>query len=68
MVYKAVKPKRSPLTPHDKAMLTKFESKLGTRIELNRSEENTGKLIIHFYSQEELQAIFDAILGEDEQL
>ena len=23
---------------------------------------------IHFYSQEELQAIFDTILGEDEQL
>lgn len=62
------KPKRPPLTPHDKTMLAKFESKLGTRIELNRSEDQTGRLVIHFYSQEELQAIFDAILGKDEQL
>lgn len=65
---KTARPKRSPLTAHDKAMLTRFESKLGTRIELNRAEEETGKLVIHFYSQEELQAIFNAILGDDEQL
>ena len=65
---KTAKPKRPPLTAHDKAMLARFESKLGTRIELNRAEEETGKLVIHFYSKEELQAIFNAILGNDEQL
>ena len=62
------KPKRPPLTPHDKAMLEKFESRLGTRVELSRAEEETGKLTIHFYSEEELQAIFNAILGNDAQL
>ncbi|MCB9076684.1 MAG: ParB/RepB/Spo0J family partition protein [Anaerolineaceae bacterium] len=62
------KPKRPPLTPHDKAMLEKFESRLGTRVELSRTEEETGKLTIHFYSEEELQAIFNAILGNDAQL
>lgn len=65
---KPAKPKRPPLTPHDKAMLEKFESKLGTRVELARTEEETGKLTIHFYSQEELQTIFSAILGQDAQL
>jgi ParB family chromosome partitioning protein len=65
---KAAKPKRPPLTPHDKTMLARFESKLGTKVELNRMEDQTGKLIIHFYSQEELQAIFDAILGKGEHL
>ena len=64
----AAKPKRLRLTPHDKALLARFESKLGTKVELNRTEENTGRIIIHFYSQEELQAIFNAILGEGEQL
>lgn len=64
----ATKPRRPPLTPHDKAMLAKFESKLGTRVELNRTQEETGRIVIHFYSQEELQAIFNAILGKDEQL
>ncbi|MDH3676444.1 MAG: ParB/RepB/Spo0J family partition protein [Anaerolineae bacterium] len=63
-----VRPKRPPLTPHDRAMLIKFESKLGTKVELIRTEEDEGKLTIHFYSGEELQAIFDAILGADEQL
>lgn len=61
-------PKRSPLTPHDKSMLTKFESKLGTKVELSRTEEAKGKITIHFYSEEELQSIFEAILGEGEQL
>ena len=64
----APKPKRPPLTLHDKSMLARFESKLGTKVELNRTDEEAGKITIHFYSQEELQAIFDAILGEDEQL
>jgi hypothetical protein len=49
-------------------MLVKFESKLGTKIDLTRNEDDSGRLVIHFYSQEELQAIFDAILGKDEQL
>ena len=62
------RPKRQPLTPHDKAMLVKFESKLGTKVELSRTEDDAGKLTIHFYSGEELQAIFAAILGADEQL
>lgn len=65
---KTEKPPRPPLTPHDKAMLNKFEAQLGTKVELNRTAEETGKLVIHFYSEEELQAIFSAILGEDEQL
>lgn len=62
------RPKRPPLSPHDKSMLTRFESKLGTKVELNRHEDDSGRLVIHFYSQEELQTIFEAILGQDEQL
>jgi ParB family chromosome partitioning protein len=62
------KTKRPPLTPHDKAMLARFESKLGTKIDLSRNEDDSGRLIIHFYSQEELQAIFEAILGKGERL
>jgi ParB family chromosome partitioning protein len=62
------KPKRPSLTPHDKAMLDRFASKLGTKVDLSRSEEESGKITIHFYSQEELQAIFNAILGDDAHL
>jgi ParB family chromosome partitioning protein len=49
-------------------MLARFESKLGTKIDLSRNEDDSGRLIIHFYSQEELQAIFEAILGKGERL
>lgn len=62
------KSQRPPLSPHDKAMQARFESKLGTRVDLSRNEDNSGRLVIHFYSQEELQAIFDAILGKNEEL
>lgn len=65
---KPPQPQRPTLTPHDKAMLARFESKLGTKVELKRAEDDSGKLTIHFYSQEELQAIFSAILGEDTHL
>jgi ParB family chromosome partitioning protein len=59
---------RTPLTPHERTMLSRFESKLGTKVELSRNEPDRGRIVIHFYSREELQAIFNAILGEDEQL
>ncbi len=63
------KKKRKPLTPHDRDMLERFQARLGTKIEMNRNDSDEGgKLIIHFYSNEELQAIFDAILKDDEVL
>jgi len=64
---KPPKPKRTSLTLQDKHLLSRFESRLGTKVELNRTDGDAGKITIHFYSQEELQAIFEAILGEDEQ-
>jgi ParB family chromosome partitioning protein len=60
--------KRPPLTALDKKLVNRFESKLGTKVELNRNDEDKGKITIHFYSQEELQAIFEAILGEETHL
>ncbi len=66
--HQPIKPKRPPLSPHDKRLLSRFESRLGTRVELSRTDVEAGKITIHFYSQEELQAIFNAIVGEDEEL
>jgi len=62
------KPKPTQITPQDKAIQSKFESRLGTRVELRRTDDEAGKITIHFYSREELQAIFNAIVGEEEQL
>ncbi len=58
-----------PLTPHDKDMLQRFQAKLGTKVEMTRSDSSPGgKIVFHFYSDEELQAIFDKILGNEKTL
>lgn len=61
-------PKRTQITPQDKAIQSRFETRLGTKVELRRTDDEVGKITIHFYSREELQAIFNAIVGEEEQL
>lgn len=43
---------------------SQFQQSLGTRVNIQKSGEG-GKVVIHFYSDEELQAIYEAIVGED---
>jgi ParB family chromosome partitioning protein len=40
-----------------------FRTALGTKVSLSRGRRG-GKLVIHFYSDEELQSIYDQIVGE----
>jgi ParB family chromosome partitioning protein len=51
------------LSPQDRYVVERFEGRLGTRVELVRSKRG-GRLAIHFYSDEELQAIYQAVVGE----
>jgi ParB family transcriptional regulator, chromosome partitioning protein len=51
------------LSPHDRDVVDKFQARLGTRVNLVRSKKG-GRLVIHFYSEEELQAIYEAIVRE----
>lgn len=62
---------RVPLSPHDRDLLQRFQDKLGTRVEMTRSDpdgndKQGGKITIHFYSDEELQALFDSLLGKQD--
>ncbi len=43
---------------------SQFQQSLGTRVNIQKSGEG-GRVVIHFYSDEELQAIFEAIVGDD---
>lgn len=43
---------------------SQFQQSLGTRVNIQKSGEG-GRVVIHFYSDEELQAIYDAIVGDD---
>ncbi|MEM7115788.1 MAG: ParB/RepB/Spo0J family partition protein [Chloroflexota bacterium] len=44
-----------------------FEQTLGTRVSVEKSAKG-GRIVLHYYSDEELQAIYDAIIGEDQGL
>lgn len=43
---------------------SQFQQSLGTRVNIQKSGEG-GRVVIHFYSNEELQAIYEAIVRED---
>lgn len=48
-------------SPETEALEGEFREALGTRVDLFRSRKG-GKLIIHFYSEEDLQAIYDRLI------
>jgi ParB family chromosome partitioning protein len=56
------KPK-GPVSPEMQALEEEFRETLGTKVNLFRSRKGRGRLVIHFFSEEELQAIYDVIVG-----
>lgn len=54
-------PKREP-APETKALEDRFREALGTRVALKKGKKG-GRLVIYFYSDEELQSIYDQIVG-----
>ena len=53
-------------TPPDVAALEdRFRRTLGTKVQLARGRRG-GRLIIHFYSDDQLEGLYDAICGSDE--
>jgi ParB family chromosome partitioning protein len=47
------------------ALESEFRHRLGTQVKIQPGE-NGGKVVINYYSDEELQAIYDAIVGDGE--
>ncbi|UCC61534.1 MAG: ParB/RepB/Spo0J family partition protein [Anaerolineae bacterium] len=54
----------APPSPDTAALEDRFRQALGTKVRLLRSQKG-GRLVIHFFSEEELQAIYDAIVGSE---
>ncbi|MFQ5812518.1 MAG: ParB/RepB/Spo0J family partition protein [Anaerolineae bacterium] len=52
-----------PPSPETKALEDRFREALGTKVQLFRSKHG-GRLVIHFYSEEELQALYELIVGD----
>jgi ParB family chromosome partitioning protein len=51
------------VTPEVRALEEEFRETLGTKVNLYQNQKGRGRLVIHFYSKEELQAIYDVIIG-----
>jgi len=57
-------PKEKPTPPPEVADLERrLEDTLGTRVSLNRHSQGRGTVVIHFYSDEELDALIERLLG-----
>lgn len=66
-INSAAKPTPKPprtLPPEWSYLQSQFRQTLGTRVDIQRGRKG-GKLVIHFYSDEDLQALFEAIVEED---
>lgn len=65
MAAKKPKSKPRPSLPAElEALQTQFQNSLGTKVNIEKSGKSKGKVIIHYYSDEELQAVYDAIIGD----
>ena len=56
------RPKPAEKSPELKALEDKFRQALGTKVSLTRGSRG-GKLVVYFFSEEELQGIYDLIVG-----
>ena len=65
-VASGVQPRRrgEPPSPETEALENEFRNALGTKVRLFRSKKG-GKLVVQFYSEEELEAIYRIIVGGD---
>jgi ParB family chromosome partitioning protein len=58
------KPKQAKrISPEMAALADEISQSLGTKVDIQQSAKG-GRLVIHYYSDEELQAIYESIIGE----
>jgi len=51
------------VSPETRALEEEFRETLGTKVDLYRNRRGRGRLVIHFFSEEELQSLYDVIVG-----
>lgn len=55
---------RREISPETRALETRLRETLGTKVSLQRSGQG-GRIVIYFYSEEELDALYGRIVGEE---
>ncbi|MFN8495385.1 MAG: ParB/RepB/Spo0J family partition protein [Caldilineaceae bacterium] len=60
----------NPVSPANNEHFTylenRFRSALGTRVQLNRNPNGSGRLVVHFYNDDDLEQLYQLIAGSDE--
>jgi ParB family chromosome partitioning protein len=59
----APRPERTASSPELEALESQFRDALNTRVRLTRSKEGRGRLIVYYYSDEELEHLYHRIVG-----
>ncbi len=54
------------ITAQIKHLEDRFRSSLGTRVNLARNPDGSGRLVVHFYNDDDLQHIYQQMVGDDE--
>ncbi|MBV9357703.1 MAG: ParB/RepB/Spo0J family partition protein [Chloroflexi bacterium] len=55
--------RRVAATPEQEQLLDAFRHALGTKVDLHRGRRG-GRLVIHFFSDEELQGLYEKVIGD----
>lgn len=50
--------------PEVRALQEQFRQRLSTKVDVQKNSKGQGKIVIHFYSDEELQAIYETIVSQ----
>ena len=54
------------LRAHLTHMEGRFRAALGTKVSLSRNQDGSGRLIVHFFSDDDLDALYRLVAGEEE--
>ena len=57
-------PPTSPPSSETDALENAFRETLGTKVSLQRNKKGQGRIVIHFYSDEELEHLYERIVGD----
>lgn len=59
------KKKAKTISPEVRALQDRLRDGLGTKVTLNHGDKGSGTIVLHYYSDEELNGLIDRMLGEE---
>lgn len=73
LVRKLLEPSPAPAQPappavdnsYLRSLEDRFRSRLGTKVNLERRRDGSGRLVVHFFNDDDLETIYQQIVGDD---